>query len=105
MKKETLDRDLYSKYGIKKATAAKICADLGFAPTLKFEFMTLSQQNLYVQVCRTYFHGPRYKLEKKKAITELISKGCRRGLRLKNRLPVRGQRTRTNAKTIKRWKL
>lgn len=36
------------------------------------------------------------------AIARLIAIGCNRGLRLKQGLPARGQRTRSNAKTAKR---
>lgn len=93
------------EYGIQKSTVHKICADLGFAPNLWVKHLTPDQKAKYYKKCREYFHGPKLKALTKDRITELIQKGCVRGLRLKKRLPVRGQRTRSNAKTIKRWKL
>lgn len=101
----TISEDLTVHYGINKSTVYKICADLGFAPNLYLKHLTSDQKAKYYKRCRSYPHGSRVLSFTKESIKSLIQKGCVRGLRLKRRLPVRGQRTRTNAKTIKRWKL
>lgn len=54
------------------------------------------------EIDQSYFLGRAYEKEKQKALMELKKIGCYRGLRLGQGLPMRGQRTHTNAKTIKR---
>ena len=103
-KKVTVFEQLCSYYGIQKSTAQKICADLGFSPNLGLELLTSDQKAKYYKICRKYPHGSRVLSSTRDNIKGLMNLGCVRGLRLKKKLPVRGQRTRTNAKTIKRWK-
>ena len=69
---------LTTLYGIGIASAKKICAELGISPKL-----TIGD----------YIKGN---------IQLMIDNGSLRGFRHRNRLPVRGQRTHTNAKTAKR---
>lgn len=101
----TIYEEYSLKYGIQKSTVYKVCADLGFAPNLCINYLTPDQKAKYYKRCQEYIHGPKVLSLTKERISELIQKGCLRGLRLKRKLPVRGQRTRSNAKTIKRWKL
>ena len=98
--------DDYSlEYGIQKSTVYKLCADLGFAPNFSIKNLTPEQKADYYKRRRNYLHGAKFLSFTRERINDLIQKGCIRGLRLKRKLPVRGQRTRSNAKTIKRWKL
>jgi small subunit ribosomal protein S13 len=94
---------LTTLYGIGIASAKKICAELGISPKLTIGDLTEKQQyalirkvkeNLLVENnLRDYIKGN---------IQLMIDNGSLRGFRHRNRLPVRGQRTHTNAKTAKR---
>jgi small subunit ribosomal protein S13 len=90
-------------YGIGKTTANKICKKLKIA--LELRTHQISEDKL-VEV--------RALLEKERAVLEgdlrrkvtsdikrLIDIGCYRGIRHVKKLPVRGQRTHTNARTRK----
>ena len=46
--------------------------------------------------------GPFFRKNRKEHLIFLIKLGHIKGIRLKNKLPVRGQRTHTNAKTCRR---
>lgn len=106
VKKDLSVYEHYSlEYGIQKSTVLKVCADLGFAPNLCINHLTADQKAKYYKRCLEFIHGAKLRSFRKERISELIQKGCLRGLRLRRKLPVRGQRTRSNAKTIKRWRL
>jgi small subunit ribosomal protein S13 len=108
----TLDKDkkvvhaLPQLYGIGKAAALSLCKELGFSLNLKVSQLSEDQQ--YALSKKT---KEDYRLEDalremvKSDIKRYMSNGSLRGFRHRNRLPVRGQRTRTNAKTPRRQSL
>ncbi len=89
-------------YGIGRSTAQKICADLGLDLDQKIRDLTDEE----VTKLRTYIdqnlevEGD-LRRERSQAIKRLSEIGCYRGLRHRRGLPVRGQRTKTNARTRK----
>lgn len=97
-----LDIALTSIFGIGRHTAAKICATTGLDPAKRAHELTPED----VAKLREEIDG-KLKVEgdlRKDIngnIRRLIEIGAYRGLRHRLRLPVRGQRTKTNAKTRK----
>lgn len=90
-------------YGIGNASALKICCELGFAPNLKVGDLTDVQQfDLAKKIKEEYRLESNLKEEIKGNVQRYISNGSIRGFRHRNKLPVRGQRTQTNAKTPRR---
>ncbi|QSW37832.1 30S ribosomal protein S13 [Candidatus Vidania fulgoroideae] len=91
-------------YGIGKATALKICKQVGCTYTL-VKAITEKQFTYITEILTTLTIGDQLKKLKQDTIQHLINIRCYRGIRHMRRLPVRGQRTRTNAKTAKKRKL
>jgi small subunit ribosomal protein S13 len=90
-------------YGIGPASANKICLELGFAPNLKVSDLTEEQQfEIAKKVKEEYRLESNLREEIKGNIQRYISNGSIRGFRHRNKLPVRGQRTQSNAKTPRR---
>ena len=88
-------------YGIGTTTAEKICADAGVSVDIRTKDLTDEQLTaLRNEVSKYPTEGD---LRRKVAldIKRLTEIGCDRGIRHKRGLPVRGQRTRTNARTRK----
>ena len=90
-------------YGIGVASSNKILAKAGINPDTRVKDLTDDQVN----AIRKVLDDEEYKLEGDlrrevalniKRLTEI---GCYRGLRHRRGLPVRGQRTKTNARTRK----
>lgn len=92
---------LRSIYGIGPTRAKKICAEANIAPTTKVNDLTEAElEELRKQVATFEVEGD---LRRKVAMSvkRLMDLGCYRGIRHRRGLPVRGQRTRTNARTRK----
>lgn len=89
-------------YGIGNTTAKKIIAETGVDPTIRVK--DLSEDDL--QKIREYIdnnltvEGDLHR-EVSQNVKRLMEIGCYRGLRHRKGLPVRGQRTHTNARTRK----
>jgi len=89
-------------YGIGRSSAEKILKDAGVDPFKKVGEWTDEEQAKIRQIITT-----QYKIEGELRsqvqlnIKRLIDINCYRGIRHKKGLPVRGQRTRTNARTRK----
>ncbi|HEU0335064.1 MAG TPA: 30S ribosomal protein S13 [Gaiellaceae bacterium] len=89
-------------YGIGQSTAAKICAELELDPDEKVKDLTDEE----VTKLRAYIdqhlevEGD-LRRERSQALKRLSEIGCYRGVRHRRGLPVRGQRTKTNARTRK----
>ena len=87
-------------YGIGKTRSQKILSDVGLDPNVRVQDLTEAQ----VQTLREYITG-NYTVEGdlRRAVLSNIKRlqeiGSYRGLRHRRMLPVRGQRTRTNART------
>jgi len=92
---------LTSIYGIGRSLAQKICDEAKVNPTTKSQDITEVQaEALRRQVAKHMVEGD-LRRERSLAIKRLIDLGCYRGVRHRRGLPVRGQRTRTNARTRK----
>ncbi|MCK5920347.1 MAG: 30S ribosomal protein S13 [Methylococcales bacterium] len=88
-------------YGVGRTLSRKVCEETGIAPDVKIKDLTEEE-----------IDGLRHHLEKHTLegdlrreismnIKRLMDLGCNRGIRHRRGLPVRGQRTRTNARTRK----
>ena len=88
-------------YGIGRPTAQKICAGAGVAPTTKTKDLTEAEVgSLRAQVAKITVEGD-LRREVSMNIKRLMDFGCYRGMRHRRGLPLRGQRTRTNARSRK----
>jgi len=92
---------LTSIYGVGRSHAQKICDDAGVARSTKVKDLTEEQlDRLREQVTKYTIEGD-LRREVSISIKRLMDLGCYRGVRHRKGLPVRGQRTRTNARTRK----
>lgn len=92
---------LQSIYGIGPTRARQICAAAGVAPDTKVKDLVEAQVDaLRAEVAKFTVEGD-LRREVSMSIKRLMDLGCYRGLRHRRGLPVRGQRTRTNARTRK----
>nr|YP_010134129.1 ribosomal protein S13 [Tryblionella apiculata]QWM93619.1 ribosomal protein S13 [Tryblionella apiculata] len=91
-------------YGIGKNTAFLICKKLGFSINLKIKDLTQEQTIEILQLVDSLNLLLNNELKKFKSLTlkNLISIKSYRGLRRVRGLPVRGQRTHTNAKSARK---
>jgi len=89
-------------YGIGRATSQKILEMAAIDRDTKSDNLTDAQVNAIRQVLDTHFkvEGD-LRSEVSMSIKRLMDLGCYRGLRHRRGLPVRGQRTHTNARTRK----
>lgn len=88
-------------YGIGDTTAKKICAAVNVSEDIRTKDLTDEQLTaLRAEVAKYHTEGD-LRREVALNIKRLTEIGCYRGLRHKRGLPVRGQRTRTNARTRK----
>ena len=88
-------------YGIGRSRAKQICDVSGIARTTKIKDLTDAEMDkLREQVTKFTVEGD-LRRETSMNIKRLMDLGCYRGVRHKKGLPVRGQRTRTNARTRK----
>ena len=89
-------------YGIGSTRAQAICQASNIAPDAKLRDLPESEINtLRTEVAKYTIEGD-LRREVNMNIKRLLDLGCYRGIRHRRRLPLRGQRTRTNAKTRKR---
>jgi small subunit ribosomal protein S13 len=89
-------------YGIGRSTAQAICKKTGINPDLKINDLSIEQVNELRKVIENeYKVEGRLRTEVALNIKRLMDIGCYRGLRHRRGLPVRGQRTKTNARTRK----
>ena len=88
-------------YGIGRARARSICDAAGVKHSAKIKDLTDGEMDkLREHVGRFSVEGD-LRRETSMNIKRLMDLGCYRGMRHKKGLPVRGQRTRTNARTRK----
>ena len=88
-------------YGIGRQTANKICEQIGIAPTIKIKELSEDQLELIRGVIGKMTVEGDLRREVSMNIKRLMDLGCFRGIRHRRGLPLRGQRTRTNARTRK----
>jgi small subunit ribosomal protein S13 len=88
-------------FGIGRPRAKKICEATGVAPTSKIKDLSdADMEKLRIEVGKYVIEGD-LRREVSMNIKRLMDLGTYRGLRHRRGLPVRGQRTRTNARTRK----
>jgi small subunit ribosomal protein S13 len=92
---------LMAIYGIGRSRAQKICDAAGITRSAKIKDLTDAEMDrLREEVGRIPVEGD-LRRETTMNIKRLMDLGCYRGVRHRRGLPVRGQRTRTNARTRK----
>lgn len=88
-------------YGIGLSRSKKICENVGVAPSTKVKALSDEQiEHIREEVGKFVVEGD-LRREVSMNIKRLMDLGCYRGIRHRRGLPVRGQRTRTNARTRK----
>jgi small subunit ribosomal protein S13 len=89
-------------YGIGRTSGARICDELGLDRGLRARDLTEEQiATLATHIQKAYSVEGQLRRQVAASINRLRDIGCYRGLRHRRGLPVRGQRTRTNARTRK----
>lgn len=92
---------LTSIYGIGRSRAREVCAAAGVDPATKVKSLTEAEvERLRAEIGKYTVEGD-LRREVAMSVKRLMDLGCYRGLRHRKGLPVRGQRTRTNARTRK----
>lgn len=87
-------------YGIGQTTSGEILEKAGVSPDTRVKDLTEAEVAALREVIdREYQVEGDLRRELQQNIRRLIDIGCYRGLRHRRNLPVRGQRTRTNART------
>jgi small subunit ribosomal protein S13 len=88
-------------YGIGRSQARRVCAETGVPESAKVSELTEEQMDaLRSKVTEMTVEGD-LRREVSMSIKRLMDLGCNRGLRHRRSLPLRGQRTKTNARTRK----
>ncbi|MBN1835723.1 MAG: 30S ribosomal protein S13 [Spirochaetales bacterium] len=89
-------------YGLGRSSAAAICKAAGIDPDRRINDLSSEEINTLRKIIENdYKVEGRLRTEVSLNIKRLMDIGCYRGLRHRKGLPVRGQRTRTNARTRK----
>jgi len=88
-------------YGIGRTRACQICLAAGVSPVAKVKDLSEEQLDAIRSHIGKYTVEGDLRREVSMNIKRLMDLGCYRGLRHRRGLPVRGQRTRTNARTRK----
>ena len=88
-------------YGVGRSQAKRLCAATGVAENVKISELTEQEMDaLRSKVGDMMVEGD-LRRELSMNIKRLMDLGCNRGLRHRRGLPLRGQRTKTNARTRK----
>ena len=89
-------------FGIGRSTSNSVLAELGISPDTKVRDLTEEEvARLRNHIDQAITVEGDLRRERSQNIKRLMEIGCYRGLRHRRGLPVRGQRTRTNARTRK----
>jgi small subunit ribosomal protein S13 len=92
---------LTSIYGIGHTRSVAACAAAGIATDVKVKDLSEPEvEKLRAEIAKFEVEGD-LRRENAMSIKRLMDLGCFRGIRHRRGLPVRGQRTRTNARTRK----
>lgn len=92
---------LTSIYGIGRTRARQICDAASVAPDVKVRNLSeVEIENLRTEVGKFTVEGD-LRRDVSMNIKRLMDLGCYRGIRHRRGLPLRGQRTKTNARTRK----
>jgi small subunit ribosomal protein S13 len=100
--RKRLEFSLTYIFGVGRTTATNVCKALGLDPGMPAGDLNEEQiQTLAAHLQGEYVVEGSLRRETASAIGRLRDIGCYRGMRHRRGLPVRGQRTRTNARTRK----
>ena len=89
-------------YGIGRSNSNQLLAELGISPDTYVRDLTEDEiARLRDQIDREYMVEGDLRRERSQAVKRLMEIGCYRGIRHRRGLPVRGQNTKTNARTRK----
>ncbi|MBS1868866.1 MAG: 30S ribosomal protein S13 [Actinobacteria bacterium] len=89
-------------YGIGRSQSNKLLAELGISPDTYVRDLTEDEvSKLRDQIDRDLTVEGDLRRERSQNVKRLMEIGCYRGLRHRRGLPVRGQKTKTNARTRK----
>jgi small subunit ribosomal protein S13 len=92
---------LTALYGIGVSRAKNICAEAKIDPSRKVNELSSDEEN----AIRKIIEGLKLEGDLKREVAQNIKRlkdiGAYRGLRHQKRLPVRGQRTKTNSRTVR----
>ncbi len=89
-------------FGVGRSSALKICKETNVNPEARMNDLSAEEVNQLRRVLENeYKVEGRLRTEISLNIKRLMDIGCYRGLRHRKGLPVRGQRTKTNARTRK----
>lgn len=92
---------LTSIYGIGRTRSANICVGANVAPNTKISALSEDDvERIRKEVAKFIVEGD-LRREVSMNIKSLMDLGCFRGIRHRRGLPLRGQRTKTNARTRK----
>ena len=101
-KNKVAEIGLKAIYGIGRSASLKILAEAGIDPNKRVKDFTEEEEaKIRAIIERDYTVEGDLRKEVALNIKRLMEINCYRGRRHKNRLPVRGQRTKTNARTVK----
>jgi len=92
---------LQSIYGIGKTRSAQICQVTGISPATKVRELSEEQLDSLRDQVNGFTTEGDLRREVSMNIKRLMDLGTNRGIRHRRGLPVRGQRTKTNARTRK----
>ncbi|HHW60688.1 MAG TPA: 30S ribosomal protein S13 [Syntrophomonadaceae bacterium] len=89
-------------YGIGRSSARTILAEAGINPDTRVKDLTEEEANqLRLVIDKGYVVEGDLRREVNMNVKRLMDIGCYRGIRHRRNLPVRGQKTKTNARTRK----
>ncbi len=92
-------------YGINRYQSKKICKNIGINPQITINKLKNNHVNRLIKYINKNIKIEQLlKKEKKDRLNELLEIKTNRGIRQSQGLPVRGQRTHTNAKTVRKFR-
>lgn len=96
-----LDIGLTDLFGVGSATAIKVLKEVKVAPDTKSKDLTIDQENAIRKIIEEMTIEGNLKREVAGNVKRLKDIKCYRGVRHMKRLPVKGQRTKTNSRTVR----
>ena len=88
-------------YGIGPKTALEICKSAAIDPTVRAKDLTEDELSRIIGILDNHVVEGQLRRQVQQNIARLREIACYRGMRHRRGLPVRGQRTKTNARTRK----
>jgi small subunit ribosomal protein S13 len=96
-----VDIGLTSLFGVGSATANRVLKEVKVSPDTKSKDLTLEQESAIRKLIEEMTIEGNLKREVASNVKRLKDIKCYRGVRHTKRLPVKGQRTKTNSRTVR----